>query len=64
MYKLIFDIQTGAVTCIKRIADNAFIPMDQANTDYQEYLAWLSSGNVPLPPDEVAGTSKEIPDAD
>lgn len=41
---------------IKRIADNAFIPFDPANTDYAEYLAWLSSGNVPLPPDEVAGT--------
>lgn len=39
-----------------RIADNAFIPFDPQNTDYAEYLAWLSSGNVPLPPDEVAST--------
>lgn len=36
---------------IKRVADNAFIPMDPANTDYQEYLKWLADGNVPLPAD-------------
>ena len=23
------------------------------NTDYQQYLAWLSEGNQPLPADEV-----------
>jgi hypothetical protein len=34
---------------IKRLSDNAFIPFDPANTDYQEYLKWLSEGNTPLP---------------
>jgi hypothetical protein len=34
---------TGAeAQCIKRLADNAFIPFDPANTDYQEYLKWLA----------------------
>lgn len=38
--------------CIKRLSDNSFIPFDPANTDYQEYLAWLEEGNEPLPADE------------
>ena len=37
---------------IKRVADNAFIPTDPANTDYQQYLAWLEAENTPEPADE------------
>jgi hypothetical protein len=39
--------------CIKRTADNAFIPPDPANQDYAEYLAWLDEGNTPLLPEET-----------
>ena len=59
MYQLLPDNIIGPATCVKRVADSACIPFDPANTDYQAYLAWLSSGNVPLPADEMAGNIVE-----
>jgi len=52
MYQLLPGTIMGAAQCIKRIADNAFIPFDPANTDYQAYLKWLAEGNQPLPADQ------------
>ncbi len=49
MYKL-FQASSGNDFVI-RLADNAFIPFDPANTDYQQYLKWLEEGNTPLPAD-------------
>lgn len=49
MYQLLPDTLIGAATCIKRIADNAFIPFDIQNVDYAEYLKWLAEGNEPMP---------------
>ena len=31
---------------ILRKEDGAFIPFDEENTDYQEYLAWVAEGNT------------------
>jgi hypothetical protein len=52
MYQLLSDTPMGAANTIKRIADNAFIPFDPANTDYQKYLEWLAEGHEPLAADE------------
>jgi hypothetical protein len=52
MYQAINDIITNQpAQSIKRLSDNAFIPFDPANTDYQEYLKWVAEGNEPLPAD-------------
>lgn len=52
MYKLLKDIVTGQNFSVIRIKDNASIPFDPANTDYQAYLKWLEEGNTPEPAEE------------
>lgn len=53
-YKLIKD-QFGNLDSVKLIRnDNSFlwIPFDEGNRDYQEYLKWVEEGNTPEPADE------------
>lgn len=50
MYKLFNSILGNKF--VIRLLDNAMIPFDPANTDYQAYLKWLDEGNTPLPADE------------
>jgi hypothetical protein len=54
MYKLIKDALFGQINSVKRLEDNAFIPFDPANSDYQAYLAWVAEGNTPIPADTPA----------
>ena len=51
MYKLYKNF-LGEINSVHRLSDNAHIPFDPANTDYQQYLKWLEEGNTPEPADE------------
>jgi hypothetical protein len=40
---------------VKRLSDNAFIPFDPANTDYQAFLKYQAEGG------KVYGADEEVP---
>ena len=58
MYKklseIVGDTKTDRTNCILKIKDESgntltnslYIPLDEANTDYQEYLEWVAEGNT------------------
>ena len=53
MYKLIKNADiTHQINMVQRLSDNAFIPFDNNNVDYQQYLAWVAEGNTPEPADQ------------
>ena len=52
MYKEPTTGEFGKPNFIIRISDNAFIPFDPDNTDYQAYLKFLEEGGQPLPAEE------------
>ena len=52
MYKLINNESNTDVAFILRLSDNAYIPINPDNTDYQAYLRWLEEGNTVLPAEE------------
>ena len=53
MFKL---YKNEKIVGVFRLSDNAFIPFDPANTDYQEFLKYQAEGG------KVYGADEEIPD--
>jgi len=59
-YQLVAQLPGMTMQTVQRMRDQAFIPFDPANRDYQEYLAWQSEGNEPDPaPEPLTPTAKE-----
>ena len=48
MYKLIKNCLNDQVSSVQRLSDNAFIPFDPANTDYQTFKAQILSDEAQL----------------
>jgi len=46
MYKLINDEMTGNLRCIFKASENKSIPIDPANTDYQQFKKDIQNGVV------------------
>ena len=48
IYKLYKGAFSDKVTGVLKANDNSImsIPLDEANTDYQEYLKWVAEGNT------------------
>lgn len=54
---------TGTDTCVIRLSDNAFIPFDPQNVDYQQFLKDIKEGVELLDADGNVVTDfvKELP---
>jgi hypothetical protein len=54
MYKLIKNF-SGTINQVLRLSDNAIIPYDEANIDYQAFLKYQAEGG------KVYGADEEVP---
>ena len=46
LYNIPDDFKGMVMESIIRKEDGAMIPKDEANTDYQAFLAWVAEGNT------------------
>ena len=58
MYQLLPTTIFGEPSCIKRLSDNAFIPFDPDNTDYQAFLKYQAEGG------KVYAADEQIPEGE
>lgn len=49
MYHIVTGANNKIVVLSNDDGSTLWIPMDEANSDYQRYLAWLEEGNTPEP---------------
>ena len=60
MYKQIIDALSQKITCVKRLEDNAFIPFDPANTDYQQFKIQVADGTPLEDPEGNVMTQEQV----
>ena len=59
MYKLIKNLR-NEINSVQRLSDNAFIPFDSANTDYQAFKQDLANGVALSDAEGTAMTADQI----
>lgn len=48
MYELFYSPMNGKVSGIRRLGDNASIPLDERNADFHDFLKWNLEQEIPL----------------
>jgi len=53
MYKQTLNPDGGIANQVIRLTDDACIPFDPDNAEYQAYLKFIEDGGVPLPAEDI-----------
>ena len=60
MYRIINSELTKKADTVERLLDNAFIPFDPANTDYQQFKIQVADGTPLEDPDGNVMTQEQV----